>query len=126
MGTAPDRVLSSFILAGLRALPTSIPVSRSLVKMRKRSIYLCFRSFILHEILATLGDSLKTGLYHVALIQNPLHCWCPVQLDQLDQDWYSELLKATDLLRRADRMSDLAIIIQRVFDETDTGESSGM
>jgi len=35
-------------------------------------------------------------------------------------------LKATGLLRRADRMIYLSIIVQREFDETDTGESYGV
>ncbi len=42
MGTAQDRVLSSFILAGLRALPTSIPVSRS----HKKKGQLCCPFFL--------------------------------------------------------------------------------
>ena len=88
MGTAPDRVLSSFILAGLRALPTSIPVSRSTVKKRKRRVYLCFRSFILPEILATNGDKLAIGPVFAVLIRNPLHYRCSVPQDR---DWNSEL-----------------------------------
>ena len=84
LGTAPDRVLSSFILAGLRALPTSIPGSRSLVKVRKRSVYLCFRCFILLENLGTNGDKLATGPVYAVLIRNPLQ-------NALDDDDYEDV-----------------------------------
>ena len=55
------------IYAGLRVHSDSIPVSRSLEKVRKRSVYLCFRSFILREILATNGDKLATGHFRTVL-----------------------------------------------------------
>ena len=61
-GTVVVRRLAKAKIAG------SIPVSRSLERGRKRSVYLCFRSFILLEILGTNGDKLGTDPFHAALM----------------------------------------------------------